>query len=151
MRSNWTGKLIRRTLLLWLCAVAGGCGNGDLPARAPVTGVVTYRGQGLPNADVTFAPESGARMATGRTDTTGRFILGTFSIDDGAVIGRQRVSVIARGPDRPLRPDEVGSGMPGETTPGDPLIPVKYFSPESSGLIYDVVAGKNNFELALSD
>jgi hypothetical protein len=119
-----------------------------LPATAPVSGTVTYKGKPLPDADVSFMPEGGGRAATGRTDANGRFTLSTFSINDGAVIGKHRVSVIAHGPSRPAKPGE-GAGMPGETVPGDPLIPPKYFSPDSSGLVQEVESGGKRVELVL--
>ena len=111
-----------------LLVLATGCADSSLPARAPVTGIVTYRGQPLPSADVTFLPEGGAQAATGRTDAAGRYTLGTYAIGDGALLGRHRITVLAHGPDRPLRPGETGSGIPGELTRGDPLIPTKYFA-----------------------
>lgn len=130
---------------------AASCADSKLPTRALVTGIVTYNGQPLLSADVTFLPESGAQAATGRTDAEGRYALGTFAIGDGAVLGKHRITVLAFGPDRPLRPGETGSGIPGELTRGDPLIPTKYFAPETSGLVREVVAGKNEFDLQLVD
>ena len=87
----------------------------------------------------------------GQTDSDGRFTLGTYAIGDGAAVGSHRVSVIARGPDRPAKPGEVGSGMPGEMMPGDPVIPTKYFTPDSSGLTAEVKRGKNHIDLVLPD
>jgi hypothetical protein len=142
--------LLRITFLLVFCALASGCTGSSSPQTAPVSGRVTYKGKALPNADVTFTPGEGKRAATGRTDAAGRFTLGTFSINDGALVGKHRVSVMARGPDRPAKPGE-GSGMPGETVPGDPIIPTKYFSPDSSGLAHEVVRGSNHVELSLTD
>jgi hypothetical protein len=135
--------------LMACCLFAASCSRGG-PALAPATGRVTYKSKPVANADVAFAPESGeGRIATGRTDSDGRFTLGTFAIGDGAMIGKHRVSVMARGPERPPRPGEVGSGMPGEMMPGDPVIPMKYFAPDSSGLTEEVKRGKNHFDLAL--
>jgi hypothetical protein len=137
--------------LLTATILAAGCGEGGLPARAPVSGRVTFQGQPLANAQVTFTPigEEAARPATGRTDDQGRYVLGTYTVDDGAMLGQHRVSVIARGPDRPPKPGEFGSGMPGEQMPGDSLIPVKFFSPDSSGLTKEVVNGANKIDLPL--
>src|SRR4051812_48383729 len=129
------------------CVLIASCSGGG-PALAPVTGRVTYKGKPVASAAVSFAPEGGgARIATGQTDSEGRFTLGTFAIGDGATIGAHRVSVIARGPDRPAKPGETGSGMPGEMMPGDPTIPTKFFSPDSSGLTAEVKRGKNHIDL----
>lgn len=139
-------------VLLAATVVAAGCGESGLPERGEVSGRVTYKGLPLSNAQVTFTPvgEEASRPATGRTDAQGRYTLGTFDIADGAVLGSHHVSVIARGPDRPLKPGEFGSGMPGEQVPGDPLIPLKYFSPDSSGLTKEVAEGSNTIDLALT-
>jgi hypothetical protein len=101
---------------------------------------------------VSFTPAEGtSRAAEGLSDASGEFTLRTFTTNDGALPGKYRISVSARGPDRPLKPGEVGSGMPGETMPGDPVIPTKYFAPDSSGLTYEVKRGKNFVELELKD
>ena len=117
-----------------------------------MSGRVTYKGKPVPNAHVSFTPAEGtSRAAEGLTDSDGEFTLRSFTTNDGALPGKYRISVIARGPDRPLKPGEVGSGMPGETMPGDPVIPMKYFLPDSSGLTYEVKRGKNFVELELKD
>lgn len=89
-------------------------------------------------------------MATGYTNQEGRFRLGTFEVEDGAIVGKHRVSVQAHGPGKPVPPGQ-GSGLPGDMLPGDPIIPMKYFSPETSGLTRDVARGKNEFEIELAD
>ena len=131
-----------------VAALLVGCQRG--PAVAPVSGVVTHQGVPLANAHVTFTPLEGANPASGFTDASGRFTLQTYSNNDGALIGKHRVSIIARGPARPLRPGEIGSGMPGEMTPGEPVIPVKFFAPESSGLEREVTPGKNEMTIDIS-
>jgi hypothetical protein len=127
-----------------------GCGTGG-PATASVSGTVTYNGKPVPNAHVSFVPsDASSRAAEGLTDTSGRFTLGTFSPNDGAIVGKYKIGVIANGPPRPAKPGE-GSGMPGETVPGEPVIPKKYFSPETSGLEHEVKSGRNTVELTLKD
>lgn len=116
---------------------------------ASVSGTVTYRGKPLPDAQVNFAPVDGGPIATGRTDASGRFRLGTSTPDDGARLGKHKISIVARGPDRPPRPGETGSGMPGESMPGDPLIPQKYFDAQTSGLEREVVKGHNDFPIVV--
>jgi hypothetical protein len=141
----------RISLVLWtwpLLVIGIGCSGGSAN-MAQVTGSVTYRGQPLPDAQVSFAPADGGPIATGRTDSSGKFRLGTLAADDGARVGKHRISIVARGPDRPPRAGETGSGMPGESMPGDPLIPAKYFSAETSGLEREVVRGSNDFSIAL--
>lgn len=136
--------------ILIVSAFAIGCG-GSGPRTAPVSGTVAYKGKPVANANVSFAPDDpSGRVATGITDSSGRFTLGTMTADDGAIVGKYKVGVIARGPERPAKAGE-GSGMPGETVPGEPTIPMKYFSPDTSGLVHEVKSGSNSVELALPD
>ena len=142
---------VRFLLTTLLIAVSVGCG-GSGPRTASVVGTVTYRGKPVANADVSFMPmDASGRPATGRTDAEGRFALGTFESSDGAIPGTYQIGIIARGPPRPPKPGEVGSGMPGEMMPGDPTIPVKYFAPDTSGLMHEVTRGKNSVPLELKD
>jgi hypothetical protein len=113
---------------------------------------VNYKGKPVPNADVTFTPESSTgKPATGRTDSSGRYSLSTPITGDGATVGKYRVHIIARGPERPPKSGEAITGMPGEMMPGDPLIPQKYFAAESSGLTFEVKRGSNSANFELTD
>jgi len=136
--------------LLLLCLTAG-CGGGG-SGTAAVSGKITHKGKPLAKANVSFTPVDGeSRAATGLTDESGYYKLGTFSTSDGALPGKYRVVIIARGPDRPPRPGETGSGMPGEMMPGEALIPMKYFAPDSSGLTFEVKKGSNSADFDLAD
>lgn len=139
-------------VFVWFCLA--GCGakqNG--PVLAATRGSVVYRGQPLVGAQVVFASESGTRASFSTTDTYGRFRLGTFRPGDGAVVGKQSVTIVAEGPRRPPPPGTLGAGMPGgPSLPGLPLIPQKYFHPKTSGLNADVRAGTENvFDIVLED
>jgi hypothetical protein len=139
-----------RVLIACLLTAITGCGGGKT-GTSSVSGHVTYKSKPVANAHVSFTPAEGvSRAAEGITDANGHYTLGTFSASDGALPGKYRVAIIARGPDRPPKPGETGSGMPGETMPGDPTIPTKYFAPDSSGLTFEVKRGSNtaNFDLA---
>jgi hypothetical protein len=136
--------------ILLLSLLTVGCGGGS--TTAAVSGRVTYKGKPVPKANVSFVPAEGTgRAASGFTDDGGRYTLGTLSTSDGAAPGKYRVGVIARGPDRPPKPGETGSGMPGEMMPGDPVIPVKYFTPDTSGLTFEVKRGSNRYDIDLKD
>jgi len=142
---------VRAVVFVLVCVWASGCGMAG-GRTAAVSGKVTYKGKPLANADVSFSPiEPNGRAATGRTDGSGKFTLGTFGVSDGAILGKYRVSVIARGPDRPPKAGEVGSGMPGEMMPGDAIIPPKYFAPDTSELTAEVKRGGNTVNLDLKD
>jgi hypothetical protein len=135
-------------LLIATTGLAIGCGTNS--KTAPVRGRVTYKGKPVANANVSFSPteSTGRAAATGITDSSGHFTLQTAATNDGAQPGKYQVSIIARGADRPPKPGESLSGMPGEMIPGDPIIPTKYFAPDTSGLTFEVKRGNNtaNFE-----
>jgi hypothetical protein len=140
-----------RTLCLLLLAAAGlvGCGRGG--GLAPVSGTVTYRGQPVPGASVAFIPETvGALPASGLTDNTGRYELMTTVPGDGVPPGKYLVAITARGPDKPLPPGEA-SVVVGDAVPGDPLIPERYFQPDTSGLTAEVPAGGTTADFTLTE
>lgn len=83
----------RITALIALLAV--GCGSGapsDQPDLGTVTGKVTLDGAPLPNATVTFQPDSG-RASRGTTDENGMYELTYSRSTRGAKIGDHTVSV----------------------------------------------------------
>jgi hypothetical protein len=140
----------RTAFFLALGIVISGCGSSG--KTAAVTGRITYKDKPVAKASVSFTPAEGATpAANGITDEDGGFTLSTFGINDGALPGNYRVAVIARGPDRPPRPGEMGSGMPGEMMPGEAIIPTKYFARDSSGLTYEVKPGKNQADFDLKN
>jgi hypothetical protein len=69
-----------------------GCGGAGVPVE-PVSGVVTYNGQALENADVTFHPAANnergmqSRASSAKTDAEGRFTIIT-PFQDGSDILR---------------------------------------------------------------
>jgi hypothetical protein len=137
--------------LFLLAAVIVGCGGSD--GLAPVDGVVTYRDKPVPNATVVFMPDApGTLPASGITDANGRYELMTTAPGDGAHVGKYRVTITARGPDKPLPANQLTTGLPGSNVaPGDPLIPVRYFVPENSGLTADVQSGGSSIDFALTE
>ncbi len=126
-------------VIVFLPAVVAGCRKND--GLVPVRGTVTYRGNPLPNALVVFMPETPDVLpSSGLTDSNGRYELMTIVPGDGANVGKHRVTITARGPDKERRGAPVG--LTGSNTePGDPLIPIKYFMPDTSGLTADVKPG----------
>lgn len=128
-----------------------GCGSHG-PQMAEVAGTVTIDGEPLAKAILAFAPESGERVASGLTDEEGRYRLSTFSIEDGAIVGKHQVTVTARGPHRPARSGLPGTGSSlGPKLPGIALIPERYFDQNTSGLTAVVEYRKTNeFNFSLS-
>ena len=79
--------MFRRFLILiaFSILIVAGCGDSG-PKMARVEGTVTYDGKPLSAATIIFTPESGARMGEGGTDEQGHYYLGTYKIDDGAIV-----------------------------------------------------------------
>ena len=113
--------LLLGSLLLGLAL--SGCGPQS-PPTAKVEGVVTLDGKPIEGAAVVFTPPEG-RMATGATDSSGRFLLSTFKQGDGALLGQHRVTV--------SKSSEQSSG-PGEETELVFLTPRRYADPKTSPL-----------------
>lgn len=70
-----------------------GCGDGR-PTRVPISGRVTIDGEPLTTGRITIIP-SNARPASGDIGPDGRFTLNTFEDNDGAVLGKHKVTVLA--------------------------------------------------------
>ncbi len=128
-------------VVMVLPAVVGGCSSKS-DGLARVRGTVTYRDKPLPNALVVFMPVTpGALPASGLTDSNGRYELMTMVQGDGASVGKHRVTVTARGPDKERRGGAPIDLTGSNTEPGEPLIPQKYFMPDTSGLTAEVKPG----------
>jgi hypothetical protein len=158
-----TNVIMKRTLFLAVCfAFLLGCGASKSTNRPPVfkvKGKVTYKGQPVVGADVTFTSESANRSAFGRTDDSGEYQLTTFSGNDGAVEGKQSVMITKTIASTQTVP-EASTDSPDYIPPGygpEPpaekqkyAIPAKYGNKETSGLIAVVNPDPDNvvdFEL----
>jgi hypothetical protein len=126
-----------------------GCGKTK-PATAPVTGRVLLDGKPVAAAAVMFEPVDGGVPARGSTGADGSFTLSTFARDDGALVGRHRVSVskfVTEG----VAANEFGL----EAAPGQPglqpkaALPARYADAKTSGLEATVEAGGTKVEFAL--
>jgi len=130
---------------LALAAVPGGCGAPNGVAK--VRGTITYRGKPVAKASVSFIPEAlGTVPALATTDESGFYALSTYGTGDGAPVGPCRIAVSLTGPSSPLPEHLAKAEAAAETLrkPGKALIPRKYFSPDTSRLKADVIAGKDN-------
>jgi hypothetical protein len=125
------------SVVTMLILVLTGCGRGDRPILAPVSGAVTYNGRPLARGRITFHPEQG-RSASGKIVDGKITEVTTVTLGDGAVVGRHKVQICSfvREP----------QGM--ELVPW--AIPERYGNVATSGLTAEVIAGKQNafpFEL----
>ncbi len=145
-----------------VCLAISGCGGGSTykpPSEVyPVSGTVTYNGQPVAGATVTFFAAEAQRTAAGMTNDQGVYRLTTFTSNDGAVVGKQSVTV-TKGNTAQAEP------LPDDQSPNyDPLavmrsaptvkppIPEKYATQTTSELEATVSAeGKNEFDFELKD
>jgi len=126
------------------CVIAViGCSRGDRPDTARVKGLVTYKGEPVAEARVSFVPAQG-RPASGATGADGRFTLMTFQPDDGALLGDHTVTVAKTAPAPGQENDPYAEQIS--------LIPAKYGNLQSSPLKATVTAdGPNEFKFELTD
>lgn len=147
-------------VLIVLSASFGGCNRKSRLSVSPVKGRVTYRGQGVPNAIVTFfvsgdASEQAKKMRPfAYADTQGNFEIKTYRDGDGAPPGKYRVSVIAPGSSVGSggkdRPAGEAAAVPASAVNIPPDIAKKYGNVDTAGIEVTVQEGENNlppFEL----
>ena len=138
-------------LALFVC----GCGKGNPLGTVPASGKVTYRGQPVEGATVSFLPEGDLRPATAITAADGSFRLLTLDAE-GAMPGRY--TALVRKMEIPPEPTQ-GTSMEdalklNARQPPAPksLLPAKYGDASKSPLRFEVKPGTlNHFELALED
>lgn len=145
-------------LVLLICAAAGclfviGCGTGNQnPPTSPVSGKVTYKGEGVEGATIQFLPSGPeAKVANAISEADGTYALSTFEPGDGAMPGKYNVTV------RKLVSVEQGIQRGGENA-GQPayvnkdMLPKKYRSQGSTPLEFEVTTdGENTFDIDLTD
>ena len=130
-------KCVILFVIVSLCFLSG-CRGPKVEGLVSVRGTVTYKGEPLDGATVCFTPKefkTGDRLATGKTDTQGRFELRTIG-EPGVLPGEYIVVVIK---------NEMIPGNARRSTPGRPppmeiksLIPKRYNDPKTSDVSVDV-------------
>jgi len=117
--------------------------------RVVVTGQVTYRGQPLRFGTVVFEPEAG-QYATGVIQPDGTFQMETRGEGEGVPVGKNKVRFVCFAGQDP----KAKSGAPrGEgLVMGNSLIPKKYLSSDTSGIVVELKPGdKQEFVFRLAD
>ena len=117
-----------------------GCGGkkprvGPLAVN-PVRGAVTYLGEPLEAAIVTLVPVAANKAqaaSQGVTNEEGEFVLSTYNPNDGAPEGQYFVTISCE--------DRNGKKVGGEFPE---LLPVRYQSPQTSGLKATIEDGEND-------
>jgi hypothetical protein len=145
------------TLLLGLGAVSG-CGSADRLPTAPVTGIVTFDGKPLANAEIWLVPKSeevkNAKITIrpyAKTRADGTFTVTSYLVDDGAPLGEYAIMVVPAG-SRTNTEEERANDAPSEKKGRDrPLatFPAKYRDPTTSGQSFTVKDGPNQLVLDL--
>ena len=115
-----------------------GC-RDEGPQVVPVSGTVTFEGQPLAEAGITFAPANG-RAAFGMVKDGRIESVTTFQPDDGVIVGTVQVGI------------QSTTNLGKMTGPHRPLIPERYFDPATSGIEVAVTAeGPNEFLFELTE
>jgi len=163
--ASWISRRFRGRIAGALAAVlallSAGCGDDGLGERYPVSGKVTYKGEPVPSASISFYPVGGPtgeqRGASGVVKD-GYYTLSTQGNDDGAFPGEYQVSIAARDPDLSkakenaakigglMRQDDVARAYKKAKS----SIPKKYESPDA-GLKAKVEPKSNTFNFDLVD
>ena len=111
-----------------LLPLALGCGP-DRPDMGTVTGVVTFNGKPLPDAEISFEPK-GKRFSFGRTDEAGRYEMKYIRDEKGVAVGECVVRITVDDPNSPRQ-----------------FVPLKYNA--NSELRAEVKPGDNEFNFDL--
>ena len=153
---------------LGLAAILGCGGDDGIGRRYSVSGTVTYKGAPLEKGNIRFAPVTATGRAASGVIENGSYRLTTHTLDDGALPGKYKVSVIAKEVDPSRETLEIrGRGSMTEDqkrryTAENPqlaalqankkakdLIPGKYSTAETSGLVYEVQEKSNRIDIEL--
>ncbi len=131
--------VVRVIFYLVLAVSLGGCSKGGGVKTYPASGVVTFKGQPLAKAVVTFFPASG-RPVAGMTDEKGE-----FTLLPGAVPGPQKVAI----GEPAVEMKEGDYSVPPEAPP---RFPARYTDPNQSGLKFEVQpSAENKFTIELKE
>ena len=154
----WRKIFLLGNCVLVLASLAGCGGDDGFPRRVPVEVQVTYNGDPVEGAHVTFAPAGEGRAAFGTTGASGTTLLSTFGEDDGALPGTYQVGVrkteIATGDGDSDDPMAMPAGRSAlSPTEFSERLPAKYASPARSELEANVTEGQgsNTFHFELAD
>jgi hypothetical protein len=136
-------KQAHRVGCVLLVLVLGGC-SPEGPEVVPVEGVATLGGEPVPNLELNFFPEEG-RPSWGVTDAKGRFKLNYTRGQDGARVGKHRVTVRG-GP--PASAAEEISGRAAES-PEVALLRQKFATAETTPLVIEITKPTKSLEVSL--
>ncbi|NOY40457.1 MAG: hypothetical protein GXP26_01285 [Planctomycetes bacterium] len=116
-----------------------GCDQG--PEMIPVHGQVFYQDQPLTSGSVMLQPVQG-QPARGEIQPDGTFVLSTYAAEDGVVLGKQKVRITCYESQQPASQRQPSSQRVEPMGLGASLIPKKYTSYATSGLVVDIKPGR---------
>ncbi|MCZ2343408.1 MAG: carboxypeptidase-like regulatory domain-containing protein [Bacteroidales bacterium] len=133
-------------LMILVCALftSWGCsGSNGRPViekldTVPVSGKILRGGKPLANASVRFQSSDGKVSSSGTTDGQGAFVLSTYGAQDGAPVGKYRVTVAVSGT------KELEPGVLSPDIDTSKQLPAKYGNPEETPLSAEVKTGADN-------
>lgn len=125
-------KYLRSAVLIALIALVGCDGR---PKRVPISGKVLIDGEPLKFGAVMFVSDTG-RLSSGPLDAGGHFTLTCYTPDDGALLGKHRIQVLA-------------TQQINERT-ARVHAPKKYAALETSGLAEDIQAPTDSLVINLT-
>lgn len=145
MRNCFTDVSCFRTLAVCglLLVFVTGCGS-DHPPTFPVTGRVEFPdGKPLAGGSIEFETKLESKLITARgtVASDGRFTLGTYQAEDGALPGTHRVAVFAE--------PEIGTGYERPDKLPSRVIDDRFSSFEASGLKFEIRAEPNEFTVVV--
>jgi hypothetical protein len=136
-----------------------GCGDDTgLAKRYPVSGKVTYKGEPVQNARISFVPTApDGRPAAGQVES-GRYTLTTLAPNDGALPGKYKVTILSKEVDTSEMKNIAKGGQfhhdqafARANKTAKSLVPSKYSLEETSGLEREVKAQSNSIDFDLVD
>ncbi|MFM7072533.1 MAG: hypothetical protein ACKO38_12155 [Planctomycetota bacterium] len=120
-------------LAISVCGLVG-CGDG-LPRRVPIAGKVLIDGQPLARGFIQVVAEND-RPASGEIGVDGSFRLTTYEDNDGCVLGKHKVVVIANENQGPYAMKW--------------LAPKEYSNPATTDLVLDVTGSQDDVVIELT-
>jgi hypothetical protein len=142
--SNFAARATRpaclRLVPLCLVILAVGCSHGASVDTAEVTGKVTYKGQPLPGGRITFLT-TGGFAHQGVIDENGNYTVNAPRGDVLIGIDNRMLQGRSRGPGKQPILRAPGSEEPVKMKGHYVALPSKYYSPQDSGLTYNVQQG----------
>ena len=138
-------KLFLPLTLIVVMAAALGCGS-DAPkgpeklSTTPVDGVVTLNGKPAAEVSISLHHSEGKVAPRGISDKDGKFSIATYGKDDGAPLGKYKVTA-AKNMTKEISPGVLAPPPPGGFKSD---IPTKYESVNTTDISVEIKVGEKN-------